>query len=91
MLIFVGYKNKVNTSFSEPLPLPVLTKDMTIDVGILFDYESDNKIIFHGYFGVFVYDFKAQEITLAIDLEKTLGTHQIQGSHYVNRRYYREY
>lgn len=84
MLTFVGCKNGITSSSSNPLPLPILTKDMTIGVGILSDYESDDKIIFHGYFGAFVYDLKAEKITLAVDLEKALGTNQIQGSHYVN-------
>ena len=84
MLMFIGCKNRVTTSDTKALPEPVLTKGMTTGVGILSDYESDDRIIFHGYFGVFVYDLKAKEMTLAIDLEKTLGTNQIQGSPYVN-------
>lgn len=84
MLIFVGCNNTVPTYSIESLPIPVLTKDTATGVGILSDYESDDKIIFHGYFGVFVYDLKVQEIILAIDLEKTLGTNQIQGIPYVD-------
>lgn len=84
MLFFVSCNNESHTTSAEPLPIPILTKDMTTGVAILSDYESDDKIIFHGYFGVFVYDLKSQEITLAIDLEKTLGTNQIQGSPYAN-------
>lgn len=80
MLIFAGCNNTVSPSSIEPLPIPVLTKDMSTGVAILSDYEGDDKIIFHGYFGVFVYDLNAKEITLAIDLEKTLGSNQIQGS-----------
>lgn len=84
MLIFVGCHDVAPISSIESLPEPVLTRDMNIGVGILSDYESDDKIIFHGCFGVFVYDLKDQKIALAIDLEKTLGTKQIQGSPYVN-------
>lgn len=76
-----SYKNRAT---NETLAQPILTKDMTTGVGILSDYESDDKIIFHGYFGLFVYDLNAQDITLAIDLETTLGTNQIQGSPYVS-------
>ncbi|MEG0502442.1 MAG: hypothetical protein RR525_09500, partial [Cellulosilyticaceae bacterium] len=72
------------SSSIEPLPIPILTKDMSTGVGILSDYESDDIIIFHGYFGVFVYDLKSKKMILAIDLEKTLGTNQMQGSPYVN-------
>lgn len=84
MLIFAGCNHSTPHSSIESLPVPVLTRDMSTGIGILSDYESDDKIIFHGYFGVFVYDLKDQKMTLAIDLEKTLGTNQIQGSPYVN-------
>lgn len=79
MLICVGCG-----SADKRLPLPVLTPDMNTGVGVLADYESEDKIIFHGYFGVFVYDLKAEEILVAVDLEKTLGMNQIQGSTYVD-------
>src|SRR5690606_41817664 len=37
-------------------------------------------LIFHGYFGLFVYDLKAEKITFAADLKKAVGTTVIQGS-----------
>lgn len=84
ILIFVGCDTSKNNISIKQLPKPTLTKDMSVGIGILSDYESDEKIIFHGYFGVFIYDIKAQDIIVAIDLEKTLGTNQIQGIPYVN-------
>ena len=55
----------------------MLTRDMSTGVAILSDYESDDKIVFHGGFGVFVYDLKAEKMIVAMDLEKTIGTRQI--------------
>lgn len=59
---------------------PLLTSDMSIGVGVVPDYADDNILIFHGYFGLFVYDLKAEKITFAADLGKAVGTTIIQGS-----------
>ncbi len=59
---------------------PLLTPDMNIGIGVIPDYISDDILIFHGYFGLFVYDLKSEEITFAADLEKAVGTTAIQGS-----------
>jgi len=62
------------------LELPHLTPDMSVGVEVIPDYIDDSKLIFHGYFGLFVYDLNAEKITLAVDIGKAVGTTQIQGS-----------
>ncbi|VYU59503.1 hypothetical protein [Clostridium paraputrificum] len=36
---------------------------------VMLDFASDDKIIFHGYFGLFVYDLNTEKITQSIDLK----------------------
>jgi beta-lactamase regulating signal transducer with metallopeptidase domain len=59
---------------------PFLTPDMSIGIGVFPDYDDDELLVFHGYFGLFVYDLKAGKITFAADLGKAVGTTVIQGS-----------
>ncbi len=59
---------------------PLLTPDMSAGIGVIPDYEGGGILIFHGYFGLFVYDLKAEKITFAADLKKAVGTTVIQGS-----------
>lgn len=59
---------------------PLLTREMSVGIGVFPDYADDDILIFHGYFGLFVYDLKAEKITFAADLEKAVGTTIIQGS-----------
>jgi len=59
---------------------PLLAPDMSVGVGVFPDYADDELLIFHGYFGLFVYDLDAEKITFAADLEKAVGTRAIQGS-----------
>lgn len=58
------------------------TKDMNMgaDPPVL-DYASEDYIIFHGYFGLFVYDLNKRTISRAIDL-KTIGCNATQGDNY---------
>lgn len=49
-------------------------------VGVMLDYADKNIAVFHGYFGVFVYDIQRQQIVLALDLMSTVGSTNIQGS-----------
>jgi hypothetical protein len=49
---------------------PLLTPDMSAGIGVIPDYEDGGILIFHGYFGLFVYDLKAEKITFAADLKK---------------------
>ena len=59
---------------------PLLTPDMSAGIGVIPDYEDGGILIFHGYFGLFVYDLKAEKITFAADLKKAVGSDIIQGS-----------
>lgn len=43
------------------------------------DYAADDIIIFHGAFGLFVYDLNAQELVRSLDLEP-INCQQVQGS-----------
>lgn len=45
------------------------------------DYASDDIVIFHGYFGLFVYDLNSQQIIRSLDL-KPLDCAAIQGDDY---------
>ena len=50
-----------------------LSTDMTLGAdGPILDYASEDRVIFHGYFGLFVYDMKEQVIQRSLDL-KTIG------------------
>ena len=49
-------------------------------VGVMLDYADKNIAVFHGYFGVFVYDIQRQQIVLALDLMSTVGSNNVQGS-----------
>lgn len=61
---------------------PALLPDQSLGVGMPeLDYASDNIVIFHGYFGLFVYDLNTLQIIRSIDL-KPLKCHQTQGSNY---------
>lgn len=44
-------------------------------------YASEERIIFHGYFGLFVYDLNTQSITHSLDL-KSIGCDSTQGDAY---------
>lgn len=57
-----------------------LSSDTNVGVGVFLDYANDNIVIFHGYFGLFVYDLKDQKMVMSIDLKKAVGTTDIQGS-----------
>ncbi|HHV97533.1 MAG TPA: hypothetical protein GXX37_13905 [Clostridiaceae bacterium] len=59
---------------------PLLIPDMSIGIDVIPDYVDDELLIFHGYFGLFVYDLKDEKIIFAADLKKAVGTTTIQGS-----------
>ena len=50
-------------------------------MGVMTDYADENIVVFHGYFGLFVYDLQRSEIRLALDLAAATGTTNIQGSY----------
>ncbi|MGL4344105.1 MAG: DUF4362 domain-containing protein [Cellulosilyticaceae bacterium] len=45
------------------------------------DYASEESIIFHGFFGLFVYDLRQQQITQSLNLRE-IGCEVTQGSNY---------
>lgn len=49
------------------------------------NYASKDKLIFHGYFGLFVYDLNTKSIANSLDLEG-LGCQFVQGSSYCEVR-----
>lgn len=49
--------------------------------GVMLYYNDENKIIFGGYFGLFVYDKAAHKITQSLDLEY-IGCNATQGDDY---------
>ena len=59
---------------------PELTTDMSIGVGITTDYADENYVVFHGYFGLFVYDLQQSRMALALDPGTAFGTNNMQGS-----------
>jgi beta-lactamase regulating signal transducer with metallopeptidase domain len=48
---------------------------------VSLDYASDNLVIFHGYFGLFIYDLSSLRIIRSLDLVP-LGCHYTQGDNY---------
>ncbi len=62
------------------ITIPVLTADMDWGAdGAVLDYADESRVIFHGYFGLFVYDMEKQALMGAVDLEP-IGCHYTQGS-----------
>ena len=59
---------------------PVLTTDMSIGVGVTTDYADGDVVVFHGYFGLFVYDLQQSRMALALDPGTAFGTNNMQGS-----------
>ena len=60
---------------------PLLEADTPVGVGVITDYADENIIVFHGYFGLFVYNLQRSQIQLALDLGTATGTTNIQGSY----------
>jgi hypothetical protein len=58
---------------------PVLTSDQNIGADMAsLDYASDDTVIFHGYFGLFVYDLKSKKIMRSVALAP-IGCDNTQG------------
>ncbi|HAZ37546.1 MAG TPA: hypothetical protein DEF85_03720 [Clostridiaceae bacterium] len=61
---------------------PKWSPEQTIGVDMVqLDYASDDMVIFHDYFGLFVYDLNSRKIIRSLDL-KPLDCHQTQGDNY---------
>lgn len=61
-------------------PEVALDQPVGVDMAEL-DYASDDMVIFHDYFGLFVYDLNSRQIIRSVDL-KPIGCHQTQGDNY---------
>ncbi|MGE4485730.1 MAG: M56 family metallopeptidase [Oscillospiraceae bacterium] len=56
------------------------SRDQTIGADMAsLDYASDDIVIFHGYFGLFVYDLNSQQLIRSLDL-RPINCHMTQGS-----------
>lgn len=61
---------------------PSVTSNQTLGTDMVsLDYASDDLIIFHGYFGLFVYDLDTQTLVRSLDL-KPIGCQFTQGDSY---------
>lgn len=61
---------------------PGLSLEQIVGVDMVqLDYASDNIVIFHDYFGLFVYDINSAQIIRSVDL-KPINCHQTQGDNY---------
>lgn len=47
---------------------------------VLIDYADDDMVIFHGFFGLFVYDRTADAVTRTLALDTAIGTSQVYTS-----------
>jgi beta-lactamase regulating signal transducer with metallopeptidase domain len=62
--------------------VPELSLEQTVGADMAeLDYASDDIVIFHGYFGLFVYDLDSLRIIRSLDL-KPLNCHYTQGDDY---------
>lgn len=57
-----------------------LTQNTGVDI-VELNYASEDRVIFHGYFGLFVYDLNTERITHSLDL-KSIRCHFTQGDAY---------
>lgn len=71
-------KVSMETEGQETVWPEVTEEDICGADGPLLDYADKQIVIFHDYFGLFVYDRKAQEISDAVDLE-AIGCQYTQG------------
>ncbi|MGL5677865.1 MAG: hypothetical protein ACRDDX_15815 [Cellulosilyticaceae bacterium] len=90
MMMLTGCSEKA--LFKEPLDVTMIDKIQVIEakgtlddtLGVTMpelDYASEDRVIFHGYFGLFIYDLQREEIVQSLDLE-SIGCQWAQGSNY---------
>ena len=68
---------------ADQLPgLPVINPNPAASAhqDVLIDYADYRTVIFHGYFGLFVYDRASGSITRTLDLDAVIGTSQVYES-----------
>lgn len=57
---------------------PDITYDTNTGVEVMIAFESENYVVFNGYFGLFVYDLKNNKMVGTLDLEP-IGCQMVQG------------
>lgn len=57
---------------------PDIIYETNIGAEVVLDYESENYLVFHGYFGLFVYDLKNNKMVGSLDL-KPIDCQKVQG------------
>ena len=64
---------------ANPIALPVTNPDPKASAhqDVLIDYADDDMVIFHGFFGLFVYDRTADAVTRTLALDTAIGTSQV--------------
>ncbi len=71
-----------DTAEQIPITAPVITADMMLGAdGPSLDYVDEYTLIFHDYFGLFVFDMWENEVIGAVDLS-AIGCQQTQGDNY---------
>ncbi|WP_246552286.1 M56 family metallopeptidase [Vallitalea pronyensis] len=74
--LYIWRKN----SLEPTIPIWSVNQNIGADMAFL-DFASDDIVIFHGYFGLFVYDIKSRQIIRSLDL-KPLKCNYTQGDYY---------
>lgn len=64
---------------ANPVTLPATSPDPKASAhqDVLIEYADENIVIFHGYFGLFVYSRPTGTITHSLDLDAAIGTSQV--------------
>lgn len=68
----------------EEVEVTIPTIDLGANIGAdgaILDYADGEMVVFHGYFGLFVYDLNIQKFVRAVDLE-AIGCNYTQGDNY---------
>lgn len=75
------FEQDTGRTLPEPTP-PDLSPELNLGADMTeLDYASDDIVIFHGYYGLFVYDLNSRKIVRSIDL-KPIGCSATQGDDY---------
>lgn len=77
----VENKDKAEQQISTQIPItePVIDLSMGLGAdGVILDYAGEDLVIFHGYFGLFVYSINTEGMIGAVDLEP-IGCNDTQG------------
>lgn len=86
VIVLVTFNSKERTDLGEKIKPTPAKWTMDTSLGSEFpslDYTCKDYIIFHDYFGLFVYDLNTRKLTKGIDLE-SIGCHYTQGSNVCN-------